>query len=133
MVNPTPSRVGTGYEQEDPGVYIAGADGLIVYSSDTPVSRENAEHIVSSVNVFDFSEGVKRIARERRRQYEEENWTVAHDDEHWRGELSAAGACYALATTFARPNDPWPWGRKRDKRQSRGAPLVARIRALEKA
>lgn len=40
--------------------------------------------------------GVERIADERRRQVDEEGWTAEHDDQHRRGELAAAAACYAL-------------------------------------
>jgi hypothetical protein len=66
--------------------------------------------------------GVELIAAERHRQIEVEGWTPAHDDEHGRGQLSCAGACYArLASnqetyqTRAIP-DPrpltWPWSAK---------------------
>lgn len=37
------------------------------------------------------------VAAERRRQVEVEGWTAEHDDEHVPGDLSRAGACYALA------------------------------------
>ena len=43
-------RLGEGYEQEDPGVYIANAEGLIVYSSDVPITPEFGRRIVACVN-----------------------------------------------------------------------------------
>ena len=41
------------------------------------------------------TDGVGMIAAERRRQVEQEGWTVGHDDEHRDGELADAAACYA--------------------------------------
>lgn len=40
--------------------------------------------------------GIELIAAERRRQIEQEKWDSEHDDDHWKGELAQAGACYAL-------------------------------------
>jgi len=40
--------------------------------------------------------GIEQIAEERKRQVEVEGWTPEHDDDHWRGELAEAAACYAL-------------------------------------
>ena len=59
--------------------------------------------------------GIDLIAAERRRQIEVEGWTPEHDDEYDGGELSRAGACYALeASRFGRPVTiwrpaNWPW------------------------
>lgn len=39
--------------------------------------------------------GIELIAEERARQVSIEGWTPEHDDTHMRGELAAAGACYA--------------------------------------
>jgi hypothetical protein len=41
---------------------------------------------------------IEAIATERRRQIEVEGWTPEHDDEHDKGELAKAAACYALRT-----------------------------------
>ena len=43
--------------------------------------------------------GAELIAAERQRQITSEGWTAEHDDGHTRGELAAAGACYALLCT----------------------------------
>lgn len=38
---------------------------------------------------------IREIAAERRRQIEKEGWTPEHDDEHSKGEMAQAAACYA--------------------------------------
>jgi len=59
------------------------------------------------------------ITAERQRQIEQEGWTPEHDDEHRRGELARAAACYAQSAAyharhftphyvFGRPSE-WPW------------------------
>lgn len=40
---------------------------------------------------------LEEIAAERQRQIEVEGWTPNHDDEHDRGEMANAAACYALS------------------------------------
>lgn len=40
--------------------------------------------------------GVELIAAERNRQIEAEGWTPEHDDEHTRGEMVDAAACYCF-------------------------------------
>jgi hypothetical protein len=40
--------------------------------------------------------GVERIAAERKRQMEVEGWSSEHDDQHTKGELARAAACYAV-------------------------------------
>jgi len=40
--------------------------------------------------------GIERIAAERRRQIEEEEWDAEHDAEHESGELLLLAACYIL-------------------------------------
>lgn len=41
--------------------------------------------------------GIDIIAAERQRQIEKEGWTKEHDDEHKKGELAEAAACYAMS------------------------------------
>jgi hypothetical protein len=82
--------------------------------------------------------GIELIAAERKRQIEEEGWTAEHDDEHDRGELIRAAACYALpdmSLTFGNDNLDisliellWPW----DLGWWKPSP-GNRIRELEKA
>jgi hypothetical protein len=61
---------------------------------------------------------IAEIGRERRRQIETENWSLAHDDEHAGGQLALAGAAYAMASHLPllsmnkpQPDVPaiWPW------------------------
>lgn len=54
------------------------------------------------------------VLAERRRQVEAEGWTPEHDDEHARGEIALAAACYALSAVGVRGGDNaqlrfWPW------------------------
>lgn len=71
--------------------------------------------------------GIELIAAERKRQIEQEGWTAEHDDEHSRGEIAEAAACYAMPpeARLIRVEDEtdvvtgentgvgmllWPWG-----------------------
>lgn len=74
--------------------------------------------------------GIDAIATERRRQIEVEGWTPEHDDTHKAGELAAAAAAYAAASTFYHA-DPyaavlsiWPWSRAWLKPKNPRADLV---------
>lgn len=66
------------------------------------------------------SDGVEIIHAERQRQVQQEGRTPEHDDEHSRGEMAIAAACYALEGTDAwvsyPDDDPagsgWPWGQR---------------------
>ncbi|MER9937468.1 hypothetical protein [Mesorhizobium sp. M0088] len=56
------------------------------------------------------------VAAERRRQIEAEGWTAKHDDDHDKGEMARAAACYALADIRSATVGPydienrmWPW------------------------
>ena len=72
--------------------------------------------------------GVERIAAERRRQFEQEGWSAAHDDKHSDGSLALAGAAYAVHTVW--PDHAvglWPWDEP-DMKEDCSA-----IRCLEKA
>lgn len=60
------------------------------------------------------------IEDERFRQITKEGWTVEHDDEHARGEMSAAASCYAANACLNVSGEPsyatghpptaWMWG-----------------------
>lgn len=62
-----------------------------------------------------MSRAADSVLAERRRQIEEEGWTLEHDDQHVSGELAVAAAHYALAES---KNDEvpisWPpgWDKK---------------------
>lgn len=91
---------------------------------------------------------IDEIAAERRRQMEAEGWTPEHDDQHNVGELSLAGATYALEAT--KDNNqrsdglpvtwPYGWARHWWKPTTRrrnlviaAALLVAEIERLDRA
>ncbi len=86
-------------------------------------------------------DGVAAIAAERRRQVEAEGWTPEHDDQHTRGELARAAACYALAYDLGSERELlWPWAedwwkpadRIRDLEKA-GALIAAEIDRLKRA
>ncbi|SON54273.1 hypothetical protein HDIA_0732 [Hartmannibacter diazotrophicus] len=81
--------------------------------------------------------GAESIAAERQRQINEEGWTPEHDDEHTKGEIAKAAACYAWAsatsTTFREIGEwwdgvvlrrLWPWDRTWWKPTDRRRDLV---------
>lgn len=53
------------------------------------------------------------IAKERQRQVNEEGWTPEHDDQHAKGELARAAACYAVPDNYRVRvhylSELWPW------------------------
>ncbi|GMB00413.1 hypothetical protein [Pelosinus sp. IPA-1] len=57
--------------------------------------------------------GTGLIFRERQRQIEQEGWTEEHDQEHRKGELALAAACYAIPTEkrtwYCIIEKLWPW------------------------
>ncbi len=69
-------------------------------------------------------DGAAMIARERRRQIDEERFDAAHDDRHREGELALAAICYIAPTAVylqrstgrgVHFDDPWPftgWDRR---------------------
>ncbi len=78
---------------------------------------------------------IEEIAAERRRQMEVEGWTPQHDDEHERGEMAQAAACYAMSSCGhmdwmrARALGMWPWAQKWWKPKG-GRPDLIRAAAL---
>lgn len=75
---------------------------------------------LKSVDPYAF-QALWYIAQEVVRQREDENWSIEHDDQHARGDLANAAACYAMRAGLA-PNDHrhgigyppsiWPWEAK---------------------
>ena len=93
---------------------------------------------------------IKDIATERQRQIEGEGWTPEHDDEHGKGEMAYAAACYAIGDHRIIGRDGngnslgeasvWPWHRSwwkpADKRRNlvkAGALIVAESERLDRA
>ena len=89
-------------------------------------------------------EVLDQIKDERVRQIKQEGWTLEHDDQHDRGELSLAAACYALATTDCTDKSLvhhtlWPfegkWWKPKDQRRNlvmAAAMIVAEIERIDR-
>ncbi len=77
------------------------AELVAVLAERLPAEAETASSSTQNV--------LSRIARERHRQVAQEGYTIEHDDEHDKGELAIAAACYAVYDKKARqPTWPWP-------------------------
>lgn len=94
-------------------------------------------------------EALADIAVERRRQVEAEGWTPEHDDQHAKGEMASAAACYALpqgqrwnldARDYRKIIEHiWPWharwwkpGDRRRELVKAGALIVAEIERFDR-
>jgi len=89
-----------------------------------------------------LSQAARDVLAERRRQIDAEGWTPEHDDEHSRGEMALAAACYAVADNDPRAEPPplWPWDTEWWKPTSErrmlvkaGALILAEIERLDRA
>lgn len=71
--------------------------------------------------------GAERIAAERKRQIDGEDYTASYDDRYMSHDLAWAAACYAAPSAVFRLEsnqigsfefcDPWPWGPDADRRR----------------
>lgn len=108
------------------------SDGFIRPLIEHLISQsENSEERAEITRFFydETTEGIRRVAAERRRQIEEEGWSLKHDDNHLRGELSDVAACYTIhAGRLSGLPSLWP----RSWNPSWWKPTT-RIRDLEKA
>lgn len=106
-----------------------------------------------------LTDAARDMLAERRRQVEAEGWTPKHDDEHDKGEMARAAACYALhagscfawradAYQSAKPHEGnpaaqdslWPWDmqwwKPKDPRRDlvrAGALILAELERLDRA
>lgn len=129
-------------------IHLERSDGEVVWMEGTPDSEEAA------TAVYRLDTGViSDIAAERRRQIEAEGWTPKHDDQHSKGDLAVAAACYALhGVSFDHRSHPirdiigmalkyiWPWmiewWKPKDRRRDlirAAALIVAEIERLDRA
>lgn len=87
---------------------------------------------------------VHDVLMERRRQIDQEGWSLEHDDKHSSGDLSAAAGCYALFSALhpdaGQPPEQWPWSRKwwKPKEHRRNlvraaAMLIAEIERIDRS
>lgn len=108
--------------------------------------RDKALHELASARAEGRREGIEEaavrdIVAERERQKAVEGWTSEHDDEHNRGELAEAAACYAYGEIIDTQTGChlWPWGdddwRPSDRRRElvkAGALILAEIERLDR-
>jgi len=82
------------------------------------------------------------VLKERRRQVEDEDWTMDQDDAHENGELAEAAMCYADPAAHCQLGIPqqWPWvgewWKPRDRRRNlvrAGALIIAEIERVDRA
>lgn len=112
-----------------------------------------------AARVASLTDAARDMLAERRRQVEAEGWTPKHDDEHDKGEMARAAACYALhagscfawradAYQSAKPHEGnpaaqdslWPWDmqwwKPKDPRRDlvrAGALFLAELERLDRA
>lgn len=91
------------------------------------------------------TDAARDVLAERQRQIEAEGWTQAHDDEHGKGEMAGAAACYAVSSITHWAKDHvirtlWPWSpewwKPSDPRRNlvkAGALVLAEIERLDRA
>jgi hypothetical protein len=48
--SPLPWKLGEGYEQDFPGLYLTDNNGVVIHSEDVILSRDNLELILAAVN-----------------------------------------------------------------------------------
>lgn len=110
----------------------------------------DASDVIARLN----NAAIRDVISERARHLSEEGWTPEHDDEHDQGELSCAGAVYALLASSEMLDDDselregmtrkarslWPWGVKWLKPGSvrrmlvkAAALIIAEIERLDRA
>ncbi len=90
-----------------------------------------------------MTNAARDVLAERVRQISREGYDSAHDDEHGRGELAKAAACYALGAQGVSGTREfvsfWPWNNKGPSRDQRGnlvragALILAEIERLDRA
>lgn len=91
----------------------------------------------------ELSQAAIDVLAERKRQVEFEGWTAEHDDEHTKGEMARAAACYAIPRTTWHAADIlkwlWPWSgswwKPADPRRNlvkAGALILAEIERLDR-
>lgn len=90
-----------------------GGKGVLYFSAGNWVSRIQA---ALRARFHGGTKAVNDILAERERQTGKLGWTPEHDDDHVKGELAAAAACYAVGAMLRVPMPAaniGPWSRSR--------------------
>lgn len=134
-------------------------DGDPVHVCDRDYEKQPLYTAQPAARVARLTDAARDMLAERRRQVEAEGWTPKHDDEHDKGEMARAAACYALhagscfawradAYQSAKPHEGnpaaqdslWPWDMqwwkpttpRRDLVKA-GALILAELERLDRA
>lgn len=105
-------------------------------------------HGIACAAIDEELNGAELITQERKRQIEEEGWSAAHDDSHYKGEMATAAFCYLAFDVLAgigwinkvavvKRLWPWDWGWWKPKDQlsnlvRAGALIAAEIDRLQR-
>lgn len=86
------------------------------------------------------------VLAERKRQIEQEGWSLEHDDKHTAGSLADAAGCYCVSAKYHEMGIPgypptgWPWStswwKPKDRRSDlvrAAALIIAEIERLDRA
>lgn len=113
-----PRRVDDDFRRRvsDAMYFIVGGDQIAI------TAKATLRSIYTQVQDEAGSPAIKAIAAERARQIEKEGWSPEHDDNHSRGELARAAACYALQA--AQRSDETPYEDRPGRRRWRRTHLV---------
>lgn len=76
-----------------------GDDGAndFIAEIDAVLAKAGAEADIDARADNPVTEALRDVIAERKRQIDVEGWSPEHDDQHERGTLAAAAACYALS------------------------------------
>lgn len=147
-VEPTQEMMNAAWRQMfEQGIDIEDVEVAPVYSAMLSASPRPSE------GWRPISDAARDVLSERRRQVEVEGWSAEHDDEHSRGQMASAAACYASPTRpfkaqviagrgyepYTEYSDLWPWSDEWWKPKSRrenlvraGALILAEIERLDR-
>lgn len=120
-----------------------GSAAMSIADSKGSILKDYAQEEDTDVLWFDEESGAARIARERQRQVDSEEWDATHDDQWTFDELPRAAALYLRVTddnvesvmeNLGHPlRANWPWREEWFKPFHKGTRKVDRIRCLGKA
>lgn len=110
------------------------------------MNKRHGVAVIDKAEVWSLSDAEIDVLAERRRQQDDEGWTLEHDDEHTDESLSLVAVCYLM---YVKGKDPvgawappeWPnswdkkWWKPKSYRENlirAGALIVAEIERLDR-